>query len=112
MSAWLNKLFAPDITAKSEFQYRKPEMEKVIEQNRKSLSMVDNWIDDVAFENSFFKYGVPDFIKTEINKPIDNSLTYTDAMVYIAKEHFQKNQLLRDWCFGRKKFFPIVELAG
>lgn len=108
MSSWLNKLFAPKVIAKPEFQYQKPEMEKIIEGNRNSLSLIDNWIDEKAFENSFFKYGVPDFIKKEINKPIGNSLTYTDAMVYIAKVHFNKINYLEIGVSVGKNFFQLL----
>jgi len=108
MSAWLNKFFAPKIIAKSEFHYRKPEMEKIIVQNRNSLSLIDNWIDEAAFKNSFFKYGVPDYIKKEINKPIGEALTYTDVMVYIAKEHFKKINYFEIGVSVGKNFFQLL----
>ena len=108
MSAWLNKLFTPEINAKSEFSFRKPEMERIMKQNRNSLSTIDDWIDDKAFQNSFFQYGVPDFIKKEINKPIGDSMTYTDVMVYIAKEHFKKVNYLEIGVSVGKNFFQLL----
>lgn len=108
MSAWLNELFTPKVNAKSEFSFRKPEMERIIKQNRASLSAIDDWIDDEAFQNSFFQYGVPDFIKKEINKPVGDSLTYTDAMVYIAKEHFKKVNYLEIGVSVGKNFFQLL----
>lgn len=109
MSAWLNNIFSPKVTAKSDFHYQKTIMEKIIEQNRNSLSLIDDWIDEKAFENSFFKYGVPDFIKEHINKPLNNSVTYTDMIVYIATEHFKKINYLEIGVSVGKNFFQLLK---
>ena len=108
MSGWINNIFSKKVTAKSDFNYRKPVMDDIIKQNRNSLSLIEDWIDEKAFENSFFKYGVPDFIKEHINKPINNSVTYTDVMVYIGGEYFKKINYLEIGVSVGKNFFQLL----
>lgn len=63
-------------------------LQEIIQQNRKSLDEVENWFDKEAMHNSWFQYGVPDYIRDLINKSLDNDLTYTDLMVALAERYF------------------------
>lgn len=105
----IKKIFAPRIEVKSSFDYEQSLMEKIIAEDRDALSMIGNWIDDPAFDRSFFQYGVPDFIKIHINKPINKSVTYTDLMIYILKKHFQKINYLEIGVSVGKNFFQLLE---
>ena len=49
------KIFPEKINAKPQFNFPEKQMDEVIQQNRQSLNLIDNWIDDEAFKKSFFK---------------------------------------------------------
>ncbi|MGN6539820.1 MAG: class I SAM-dependent methyltransferase [Ginsengibacter sp.] len=104
----LKKLFPEKIAVQKEFNFDKKERDILIKKNRESLSLVDNWIDENAFKNSFFSYGVPDYIKKDINKPINQSATYTDLIVYLSKKHFRKINYLEIGVSVGKNFFQLL----
>lgn len=108
MLNWIKEIFAHKVKVKNDFNYSKPLMDAIIKQNRFALSLMEDWIDEKAFGNSFFKYGVPDFIKENINKPINSSVTYTDIMVYIAREHLKKVNYLEIGVSVGKNFFQMM----
>jgi hypothetical protein len=101
-------LFPEKIVAQKEFHFDKKESEKLITKNRETLSLVDNWIHEDAFKKSFFSYGVPDYIKKDINKPINNSATYTDLILYLSKKHFAKINYLEIGVSVGKNFFQLL----
>jgi hypothetical protein len=105
----LKKIFPEKIDAKTQFNFEEKQMDEVIKQNRQSLNLIDNWIDDEAFKKSFFNYGVPDFIKQDINKAINNSVTYSDIMLYISGKHFEKINYLEIGVSVGKNFFQMLE---
>lgn len=104
----LKRIFPPQVSAKPEFQFPVNRAEEIKKINRASLGLIDNWIDDTAFAKSFFKYGVPDFIKTEINKPIGNALTYTDLMLFISQKHFTHLRYFEIGVSVGKNFFQMI----
>src|SRR5882757_5997231 len=86
----LKNLFFKEVSYKSTIPFSNDQLAKHIRANRNSLQLVDNWIDEEAFSRSYFKYGVPDFLKPVINKPIGEASTYTDLMTHIAERYFQQ----------------------
>lgn len=108
MSSIFRKLFPPKIVAQNKFNFQDVLLQAAIKQNRESLSEVKDWIDENAFANSFFSYGVPDFIKKEINKPLNNAITYTDVMLYLSKKHFEELNYLEIGVSVGKNFFQLL----
>jgi hypothetical protein len=104
-----NFFFTKATVAKPHFKFQEKEMNEIIQKNRQSLSLIDNWIDESAFSKSFFNYGVPDFIKTDINRQINHSATYTDLMVYLSAKHFKKVNYLEIGVSVGKNFFQLLE---
>jgi hypothetical protein len=107
----INKIFPEKIIAKPVYNFPEQEIQKCIETNRQSLSLVDNWIDETAFNHSWFNYGVPDFIKEVINKPIGNSVTYTDLMLFISKKHFSRLNYFEIGVSVGKNFFQLLNAS-
>lgn len=105
---FLNRFFSPSVPFKTKFEFNGPEMKEIIKSNRQSLSQINNWIDEEAFKKSFFSYGVPDFIKNDINKPIGNDVTYTDLMVYIFNKYFSQINYLEIGVSVGKNFFQLI----
>ena len=91
MSNLFKSLFPEKIVAKSEIPFSVEELKGPVKINRETLQQIDNWIDEKAFAASWFKYGVPDFIKAVINQPIGDALTYTDLMLLIAEKYFDNS---------------------
>ncbi len=58
-------------------------MEEIIKYNRKTLSKIDNFIDDSDYENSNDLYGLPKSVYHLINKPINNDITYVDLLTFL-----------------------------
>lgn len=88
--------------------FKKEDMLEYINKNREILSSIDNWIDDKAFSESFFKYGVPDYIKKDINKKINTDITYSDIIVYIANKYLQKVNYLEIGVSVGKNFLQVM----
>jgi len=106
----LRKLFLgqDQVSAKQVFQFTDDQMEGIKKENRSSLALIDDWIDEAAFNKSFFKYGVPDFIKTEINKPIGETITYTDLMLFISRKYFTSIHYFEIGVSVGKNFFQLI----
>ena len=109
MSGLWKNLFQKEVAYKSTIPFSTEELAKYIRTNRESLQLVGDWIDEEAFARSYFKYGVPDFIKAVINKPIGNTPTYTDLMALLVERYFpgQINYLEIGVSVG-KNFFQLL----
>lgn len=108
MFDFIRDLFTKPVDAKREFKIPAQSREEVVRENRASLAQVEDWIDEDAFSQSCFQYGVPDFIKTEINKPIGNDLTYTDLMLHISRTHFSRLNYLEIGVSVGKNFYQML----
>ncbi|ANE52459.1 hypothetical protein [Flavisolibacter tropicus] len=105
---FLKRIFQQTLNVQERIALPKAELVASIEKNRRSLELIDNWIDDVAFLQSVFNYGVPDFIKSELNKPIDNQPTYSDYIVAIANKHFDSVSYFEIGVSVGKNFFQMI----
>ncbi len=83
------------------------EIAEVIQKNRESISIVNDWIDDNIYENSVFRYGLPENLKPLINKPIDNNITYTDIICFLQTNLTSKINYLELGVSVGKNFFQI-----
>jgi hypothetical protein len=108
MMTALKNLFQREVPYKTVAPFTAGEMAEPIRLNRESLQLVDNWIDEEAFARSFFKYGVPDFLKGRINQPIGDAPTYTDLMALIAKRCFSHVNYLEIGVSVGKNFFQLL----
>ena len=105
---FIKNIFGPKIIAGNQIPISENELNLSILPNRESLDQIENWIDEEAFQKSWFKYGVPDFIKAEINKKINNRPTYTDLMLAISRKYFQKLNYLEIGVSVGKNFFQLL----
>lgn len=104
----LNHLFQKSIRPKLSIPFPLAELKLCAIENRNTLKLIDNWIDDKAFKNSFFNYGVPDFIKVHLNKPIDETLTYTDYLLFMGKKYFKDFNYLEIGVSVGKNFYQMI----
>ena len=88
--------------------FSEADIAKAVKTNRTSLELVDDWIDEHAFKNSWFQYGVPDFIKKDINKHLGDNTTYTDLMLVIARNYFPGLNYLEIGVSVGKNFFQVL----
>lgn len=108
MTGLLGKIFSRKVHAKHHIEITSDSIFSVIRKNRETLSLVDDWIDESAFRSSCFRYGIPDFIKTEINKPVNESMTYTDLMLFLANKHFDELHYFEIGVSVGKNFFQLI----
>lgn len=108
LSTLRDYLFPPKVATKSSLPLDAKSLELKIENNRRVLGKVDNWIDEKAFSESWFSYGVPNFIKTELNKEIDSTPTYTDFMGVLVDKHFNNLNYLEIGVSVGKNFFQML----
>ncbi len=104
----LRRIFPERSIAKASLNFRKEELLGFINTNRESLNLVENWIDNAAIERSCFDYGIPKYIRNEIDKPIGNSVTYTDVMLYISRNYFSHINYLEIGVSVGKNFFQLL----
>ena len=104
----LKIFFQKEIQFKSVVPFSPADLAGPVRIHRQSLQLVDNWIDEEAFSRSYFKYGVPDFLKPVINKPIGEASTYTDLMTHIAERYFQQVNYLEIGVSVGKNFFQLL----
>lgn len=88
MSNFFQRLFPRRVHYKTKLAIQDYPLEEIIQQNREKLNEVKDWFDEEAMQSSCFQYGVPDFIRDSINKPLNNDLTYTDLMAALARKYF------------------------
>jgi len=105
----LKQLFRTEIRPKTTIPVAEGDLRPFITGNRASLGQIDNWIDEKAFASSYFNYGVPDFIRDKINKPINTTPTYTDLMAYIASKYFQSVNYLEIGVSVGKNFYQMQQ---
>jgi hypothetical protein len=105
----LKNLFAKPVDFKTKYEVPEATLSGIVKENREALAKIPNWIDDGAFNASCFKYGVPDFIKDDINKPINSDTTYTDLMVYLSRKHLKALNYLEIGVSVGKNFFQLLE---
>ena len=96
------------IKYKSELPFPQYQLNDYIKKNRESLYLVENWIDKNSFINSWFNYGVPDFIELDINKKINLDLTYSDVLLFLSNNFFEKVNYLEIGVSVGKNFFQIM----
>lgn len=109
MTNIFSSLFGKNVSYKKTFHVSGAEYESIISNNRSFLNEVPDWIDEPAFEDSCFQYGVPDFIRGDLNKPINHQPTYTDLMVWLAQKHFQNVNYLEIGVSVGKNFYQIIK---
>lgn len=104
----IRAIFRSRHQTKDSVSFRDQDIKDAVKTNRNSLLSIDNWIDEAAFKKSWFQYGVPDFIRSNINKKISTSPTYTDYMVVLARNYFNRLNYLEIGVSVGKNFFQIM----
>lgn len=61
-------------------------LQAAIDTNRATLAQVSRWLEGNVRAGSIFQYGMPDQIYAHIDRPLGNSATYADLLVYLARE--------------------------
>ena len=59
--------------------------QEIVEYNRNTLSLVDNWLPEEVKKTSYFQYGVPDEVAGLLDLKINNEETYTDLILYYSR---------------------------
>ncbi len=108
MINFIKNIFVPKITPNNQIPVSENELNLTISPNRNSLNEIDNWIDPEAFQKSWFNYGVPDFIKADINKKINSQPTYTDLMLALSRKYFKQLNYLEIGVSVGKNFFQLL----
>lgn len=104
-----NRIFgSAEVDTKTAVEFDKTGMNELKKINRNSLTLVKDWIDEEAMKTSCFNYGVPDFIRNELNKDIGPDITYTDLMVYLSHKHFRQLNYLEIGVSVGKNFFQML----
>jgi hypothetical protein len=60
-------------------------MGPIIRANRRTLSLVGQWISEETYENSVYLYGLPPACKHRIDAPLPEEVTYSDAIAYLSR---------------------------
>ncbi len=109
MANIFSSLFGKRVSYKKDFPVSGAVYESIIKKNRGYLGQIPDWIDESAFKDSCFQYGVPDFIRGDLNRPINHQSTYTDIMVYLAQKNFQSIHYLEIGVSVGKNFYQVMK---
>lgn len=82
------KLFLKNILY-SFYSTRSSEMKNIISINRKFLNSIDEFVNEEIYTKN--NYGISPNIFQNINKPINNSITYSDLINFLILKIFNKN---------------------
>ena len=77
-------------------------MKDIISINREFLNVTGEFINKEIYANN--NYGIPPYIYKNINKIINNSITYSDLINFLINKIYEKNKLSRNWSFRNEKF--------
>ncbi len=88
--------------------FSEEEIRPVVLKNRETLSIIHNWIEEDVYENSLFGYGLPRQCRHQINKPINNEVTYTDTICYMQRKLRRPINYLELGVSVGKNFFQIA----
>jgi hypothetical protein len=80
----------------------------IIAYNRRTLTKIDNWIEDSVYNNSIYSYGLPVNVKHLINRDIDNKVTYSDVIIYLTAILNKRINYLELGVSVGKNLFQIV----
>jgi len=105
---FFSSIFSRQSPYKQHLPFDNANFQNEIVANRATLAHISNWIDEKAFADSCFSYGVPEFIRKHINKPLNDDLTYTDLMVFLTKKYFSSPQYLEIGVSVGKNFFQML----
>jgi hypothetical protein len=61
-------------------------LETAVSINRETLNLIPCWLNEDIYKASIFQYGLPPHIRAFIDDPIDDSPTYTDLIVHLARQ--------------------------
>lgn len=100
----LKRIFKP----KNSFTFSGKKMEEIVRKNRNSLKIASSWIDNEAFRNSYYNYGVPDNIKPLLDIDIGDGITYSDLILYYSR-HLNKINYLELGVSVGKNFLQMAK---
>jgi len=83
---------------------------KVKAENRKTLSGITRWIDDTTYNTSFYKYGLPEHLRSVIDLPIGNLATYSDLLGVLSKYLKKPITYLELGVSVGKNFYQLINL--
>lgn len=70
------------------YSTKNSEMKNIISINREFLHSTSEFINEEIYVNN--NYGIPPYVYKDINKLINNSITYTDLMIFLIFKIFSK----------------------
>ena len=100
-------IFKRILKSKETKLFSRESMQVVVEKNRNSLHEIPTWLNQEAFDNSYYNYGVPENIKSLLDLEIGDEMTYSDLIMYYSKQIKKVNYLELGVSVG-KNFFQMA----
>jgi len=88
--------------------YSEKDMIHIKRKNRQSLNKIETWVNQGAFDSSYYNYGVPDLAVGLLDKTVGDETTYSDIMLYCSKALGPVNYLEIGVSVG-KNFYQMAE---
>jgi len=83
----------------------------IIQNNRKYLASIKNWVPIGLIESSVFRYGVNPHVETLLNRPIDIAPTNADLLAFFATQCGCQGRYLEIGVSVGKTFWQIMNSA-
>ncbi|WP_146131523.1 hypothetical protein [Merismopedia glauca] len=88
--------------------FPRKQVEPIIKYNRDTLNLVDKWMDNTVYQESIFKYGIPEYVKHLIDHDIGQEMTYSDAILYLSSRLNKKIEYLEIGVSAGKNFLQVI----
>lgn len=80
----------------------------IILRNREIIRSIDKWLDEESYNKSNFLYGLPGHVKHMIDAPVNDEITYSDAIVYLSRYLKKKITYLELGVSFGKNFYQVL----
>lgn len=86
-----------------------PSLGRIHDENHRVISSVRSWVSDETLDHSVFRYGIPDEIRRHIDLDTGSGISYTDALVHLARTLEKPVRYLEIGVSVGKNFLPMTQ---
>jgi hypothetical protein len=87
-------------------------LSEIISENRRALSLVNDWLPAGLLENSVFRYGVTPEVQPLLNLPLDHECCQADLLAYLGRTRHEPVKYLELGVSVGKTFWQVLNTCA